>query len=453
MTSSLQGAGELRSAAINLKGKGDGALHADAAHSHAMRILLVEDDPGDAVLVQVALASQPPPRLTHVTCLADAVSPIQRSKGFDVILLDLSLPDSHGDSTVTAIRAAYPTVPIVVLTGLDDVATEDAIVQAGAQDYLVKGTFEDQALRRAIRHAIVRQRLEQRILESESAHRKLVNLAPDAIIVASAQRVVSSANPAAARMFGCDSPAAMIGLHLDGFLPDAPALLDASLTSVEARGDGTAVRNGFFFPVSMAVVTLGDDSSLVLVRDITETVRLTTELRQLARTDPLTGLANRRVFAEVAEVEFLRFKRFATAAALLMIDVDHFKVVNDTHGHELGDTALTSLARILETSARGTDLAARFGGEEFVVLLAGTNALGAAETAERIREAASAIALPSPQGVLTFTVSIGVTEFCADDTGWTIAMRRADQALYDAKSAGRNRVTVIPPLSGKTSLP
>ena len=248
-------------------------------------------------------------------------------------------------------------------------------------------------------------------------------------------------------MFGCDSPETMVGLHLDAVLPDAPALLDACLTSLEARGDGTAIRNGFFFPVSMAVVTLGDDSSLLLVRDITETVRLTTELRQLARTAPLTGLANRRVFAEVAEVEFLRFKRFATPAALLMIDVDHFKKVNDIHGHELGDSALTSLAGILETSARGTDLAARFGGEEFVVLLAGTNSVGAAETAERIREAASRILIPSPQGALTFTVSIGVTEFCADDTGWTIAMRRADQALYEAKSAGRNRVTIDPPVT------
>ena len=185
MTSPSLKSGELRGAIPRENGMTDAPRHSDAGHG--LRVLLVEDDPGDAGLVQIALGSQPPPRLTHVTCLADAVSAMHRAKGFDVILLDLSLPDSQGQSTVTTIRAAYPTVPIVVLTGLDDAATEDMIVQTGAQDYLVKGTFEDQALRRAIRHAIVRQRLEQRVLESESAHRKLVNLAPAAASSVSGQ--------------------------------------------------------------------------------------------------------------------------------------------------------------------------------------------------------------------------------------------------------------------------
>jgi len=191
------------------------------------------------------------------------------------------------------------------------------------------------------------------------------------------------------------------------------------------------------------VAALGEETTLVVVRDITETVRLTSELRQLARTDPLTSLANRRVFIEAAEVEFLRFKRFATPAALLMIDVDHFKAVNDTYGHDVGDTALVALAKILETSARGTDLAARFGGEEFVVLLAGTNSPGAIDTAERIRDAVAAISIPTIVGPLCFTVSVGVTEFSSGDDDWSVAMRRADQALYEAKAAGRNRVTIV----------
>ena len=449
MTGALKAPGEQLNAPGLSRITGTEPRRAKTLAVQVLHVLLVEDDPGDAGLVQVALASSPPPRVTHVVRLADAIAPIQRAKVFDVILLDLSLPDSFGHSTVTAIRAAYPSVPIVVLTGLDDAATEDMIVQAGAQDYLVKGTFDDQSLKRAIRHAIVRQKLEQRILESESAHRKLVNLAPDAIIVASPQRIIASANPAAARMFGCDSPEMMIGIRIDAFLPDAPALMDRCRMSAEARGDGTAVRNGFFFPVSMAVAALGEETSLVVVRDITETVRLTSELRQLARTDPLTGLANRRVFIEAAEVEFLRFKRFATPAALLMIDVDHFKAVNDTYGHDVGDTALVALAKILETSARGTDLAARFGGEEFVVLLAGTNSPGAIDTAERIRDAASAIAIPTNIGTLAFTVSVGVTEFSPDDADWSVAMRRADQALYEAKTAGRNRVMIVAPPTTK----
>ncbi len=112
--------------------------------------------------------------------------------------------------------------------------------------------------------------------------------------------------------------------------------------------------------------------------------RLARDLNELARTDPLTGLANRRAFSEVAEAELGRCRRFGVSATVLMIDVDHFKMINDIHGHEAGDRVLASLATVLKTMARTTDFPSRFGGEEFVVLLVGTDLSGASEMAERI---------------------------------------------------------------------
>lgn len=403
--------------------------------SKVLSVLLVEDDPGDALLVEMALSSC---RVTRAGTLKEAIEARDLSGDFDVILQDLSLPDSRGFKTVASMRWAYPATPIIVLTGLDDPELEHKLVVFGAQDYLVKGGFDDKGLMRAIRHAILRQALERRLVESETEHRTLVNLAPDAIMVVSAEHRIVSANPAAVRMFGA---AELIGMALDAHLPDAPPLLDGH--DGEIRADGLAVAGTASFPVSMAVAPLGDGRSVIMVRDISEWVSLTRELRQLARTDPLTGIANRRVFAEAAEGEFQRSRRFGTGAALLMIDIDHFKRVNDTYGHQAGDEALIAFAQTLSLAARATDLPARFGGEEFVLLLPGTDLSGSVETAERLRESAASIRIPSAAGAFSFTISIGASSFAEDDDGWNAAQRRADSALYRAKESGRNRVVAM----------
>ena len=179
-----------------------------------------------------------------------------------------------------------------------------------------------------------------------------------------------------------------------------------------------------------------------VTQDITEMVRLTQDLKELARTDSLTGLANRRAFIEAAETEFQRRERFGSASSMLMIDIDHFKRVNDTCGHEVGDKALVCLAAVLKTMARATDLPARFGGEEFVFLLVGTDLSGAMEMAERIRKAVAQIVVASSSGDLGITVSIGGASFEAEDEDWSDVMCRADKAMYRAKEQGRNRVAV-----------
>lgn len=163
-------------------------------------------------------------------------------------------------------------------------------------------------------------------------------------------------------------------------------------------------------------------------------------LSELAHTDDLTGLFNRRACEQHLWREWQRVQRSGAALSVLMIDVDHFKAVNDQHGHAVGDQVLQQLARQIQGSAREIDVVARLGGEEFAVLLPDTGASSAAGVAERIRQQVMAAQGMPVAGV---TVSIGVATLQAEETHGSL-QHRADQALYMAKTRGRNRVVSAP---------
>jgi len=171
-----------------------------------------------------------------------------------------------------------------------------------------------------------------------------------------------------------------------------------------------------------------------------ELLMANTKLEQLATTDPLTGIANRRKMTDTIAAELERAARFGHPLSVLMVDVDYFKRVNDTHGHEVGDRTIVAMANVLMASLRTIDTAARFGGEEFVVLMPETDEAVAAIAAERLREAASAVRLTADDGSLVaITVTIGVSSARPDDSPSTLLVR-ADKALYRGKKEGRNRV-------------
>ncbi len=212
------------------------------------------------------------------------------------------------------------------------------------------------------------------------------------------------------------------------------------------RPDGTVRQTLFHFipDISPDDVVQG---YVEVIFDMTETKLMNAELekaanvlRELAQTDPLTGLSNRRMLDKTIEAEFQRYKRFGSTTAVLMIDIDHFKRVNDTWGHMAGDRALVALAHTIQTTLRATDLATRYGGEEFVVLLVATGADGATAMAERIRYAVTQIAVPVASGEFGFTISIGVASFNDKDKDWSEVISRADHRLYLAKECGRNKV-------------
>lgn len=159
-----------------------------------------------------------------------------------------------------------------------------------------------------------------------------------------------------------------------------------------------------------------------------------------ARIDPLTGLLNRRAFTELAEREIKRARRFDHPLSLIAIDLDRFKSINDGHGHAVGDSVLEDFGRVVSAQLRSLDIIARLGGEEFVVMLPGTDLEGAFHVAERMRQGVADHALPLQAGELRYTASFGVAGFEPRQPGLERWLARADAALYQAKGNGRNRV-------------
>jgi diguanylate cyclase (GGDEF)-like protein/PAS domain S-box-containing protein len=269
----------------------------------------------------------------------------------------------------------------------------------------------------------------------------------------------SYVSPASKRLLGYD-PAELLGSSVMEtiYAEDRPTLEAAfrKLRTGECKEVTTSFRcthrDGSVIWIEAALRIAEDpltgrpDGIVAVSRDITERKRLETQLTELARTDGLTELANRRTFDEALVLEVRRASRQSTALSLILIDVDRFKLYNDTFGHPAGDECLRAVAGALDAVVgRPGDLVARYGGEEFVLLLPATDASSAMVVAEKARAAIEALAIPhganQPSGIVTISVGVatGISTPAAGgiDQGWLV--QAADAALYRAKSEGRNR--------------
>jgi diguanylate cyclase (GGDEF)-like protein len=170
--------------------------------------------------------------------------------------------------------------------------------------------------------------------------------------------------------------------------------------------------------------------------------RLFQEVQKLAITDPLTGAYNRRQLFDLGQREFNRSHRFERPLSVIFLDIDRFKVVNDTYGHATGDLVLRVLTQRIEDTVREIDILARYGGEEFVVLLPETNCAAAQGVAERLRNVVGHKPIPTEHGDVIITISIGITETSSDIQDFPSLVARADAAMYDAKHAGRDRIGI-----------
>jgi diguanylate cyclase (GGDEF)-like protein len=173
--------------------------------------------------------------------------------------------------------------------------------------------------------------------------------------------------------------------------------------------------------------------------------RMLRRLEELATTDGLTGLLNKRAMIEIAEQKLSAARRFQRRLSVLVADIDHFKKVNDTHGHDAGDVIIKGLGEMLRRAKRTTDAVARFGGEEFVIICEETDARGAVLLAERVREELGRATFHAPgkdgSAAIQVTCSMGIATYPEDGTTWDELFKAADEALYGSKRAGRNRVT------------
>lgn len=178
------------------------------------------------------------------------------------------------------------------------------------------------------------------------------------------------------------------------------------------------------------------------VRDLISAEQERYALYDLAMSDPLTKALNRRAFFKLSEREVGRANRYGTNLATMMVDIDHFKRVNDTYGHAVGDEVLERLVRVFTDGTRDEDIVGRLGGEEFAILLPETDIQRALTVADRLRQAASALSFESPKGDFSITISIGLSEPTAGERDILAALERSDSALYAAKQNGRNRIEV-----------
>ena len=302
----------------------------------------------------------------------------------------------------------------------------------------------------------------KRLLEVEAEQRALLRNLQTGIAVHAPDASIIFSNPSAARLLGLtegqlnaktaiDPDWRVIDRHGNKMYPEDYPVNRVIATHQAVEGVVLGVERpdekGLVWLLMSAFPEFGVDGSLVKVvanfNDITQQKLLELELHQQAHIDFLTGLSNRRQFMLQAGTELARSVRYGKNLSLLMMDIDRFKEINDSHGHQIGDLVLKKLAEVCKGILREIDIIGRVGGEEFAVLLPETGEEAGAEAAERIRAAIESCTVPMSNGSpIRFNVSIGVASLSEQEHSVDVLIARADKALYQSKDAGRNRIQI-----------
>lgn len=274
------------------------------------------------------------------------------------------------------------------------------------------------------------------------ARDEVFNSLADAVLVVDSQNRVVDMNPAARNLLGAGLGQAL-GKDVYQAFPDN-AQISAMLGGQDER-PCNAVDSGQSHDLQVSALkdrrgrVLG---RLLVWRDVSERNRLLRELETLATTDPLTGAANRRHFMQSADNEIKRAARYGHDLCFVMLDVDRFKAINDRYGHHAGDEVLRVLVAVCRSFLRETDIFGRLGGEEFGMLLVETRVDKARAIAGRLLRLLADWEVQVDKEAISFTVSLGISQWRPEETSVEPVMKRADQALYQAKEAGRNQVAV-----------
>lgn len=308
----------------------------------------------------------------------------------------------------------------------------------------------------------------------EERYRALTETVIDGIITIDKEEFIVFCNPAAKKMFGYNDE--IIGNNVTILMPERyrqahregverylntglPGIIGKTIELVGLKKDGTE------FPVELSLsVWKSDDRCYFtgIIRDITERKRMENSLKEMNKKlenlsirDSLTNLYNRRYAYKVLESEFNRAKRYNRTLSCLMIDIDYFKHINDLYGHLFGDKVLSYFSSFLIGMTRSIDVISRYGGEEFLIILADVNMSGAVDFAERLRSAILMHKIEDKEKDIhvTLSVSIGVSSYTGHLRDKDELVHQADVALYEAKRTGRNKVCCYKPLPVKMTVP
>lgn len=285
--------------------------------------------------------------------------------------------------------------------------------------------------------------IDQMLRQDESLWHILFDNSRDGILIINVNAEIVAVNKAFSQMIGYSAEELYRLTVLDMDVGISPDSVLRSLQRITTEGVHAETvyrrKDGSLIDVEMGnnAIYLGGEKLIYCVfRDISERKKYERQLQQLLSTDPLTGALNRREFTRLMQYELERAGRYQTPVALILFDVDHFKTINDCFGHMAGDRVLTSISALMKTRLRNTDSLVRWGGEEFLVMMPDTRLPQAESVATELQAAIEQLGIAEVGRV---TASFGVTGMLAGDTQDAM-IRRADQAMYRAKAAGRNCV-------------
>ena len=417
-------------------------------------VLLVEDNAGDARLLREMLNDQGAfnTQLTHLESMGDAEKYLA-GHVVDIILLDLGLPDAQGLAAVQRAHAAAPHVPLVVLTGLDDELVAAHALQEGAQDYLIKGQIEARGLMRALRYAGERKIMEAALFEEKERAQVTLHCIADAVICTDISGNVTFLNLVAENLTGWRWQEAagrpmtevlrVLGVTSNRSDKIAQKLLLGGAPIVDLPPNCIMIRrDGLEIPIEDFVAQINDREGhatgmVIVFRDVSVARAMALQIAYSAEHDFLTGLPNRMLLNDRINQAIALAARNAKHVAVLFLDLDGFKHINDSLGHPVGDKLLQSVAKRLADCIRDSDTVSRQGGDEFVMLLSEVvQSEDAAVSARRILQAVAQSHLIG-QHDLHVTTSIGVSVYPDDGMDADTLIKNADTAMYQAKENGR----------------
>ncbi|MFQ5615751.1 MAG: diguanylate cyclase [Anaerolineales bacterium] len=419
-----------------------------------VRILIVEDN------VVIAESLRNTLNWLGYTALDVAVSGEEAIRKAAELQPDMVLMDIMLEGEMDGIEAAGQIhtrlgIPIIYTTAHSDERTLQRARVTEPYSYILK-PYNARELNSNIKIALYKHEMEQKLRASEERFRAVVETANDAIITADSRGNIVSCNSSAQVMFGY-SVDEVNGQPLTLIMPERYRKGHQNgLKRVVSGGESNIAektvewvgirKGGSEFPLELSLTTWqagGKVFFTAIVRDITKRVQAEKKLRYLAITDSLTGIFNRRHFFELAERELERARRYNRLLSIILLDIDHFKWVNDTYGHATGDQALQALTTQCQESLRESDIFARYGGEEFVILLPETDLEQAQQVAERIRKEVADLSIHTAGNTVSITISLGVASLVDREMTLDKLLARADKALYASKEGGRNRVTIF----------
>ena len=416
-------------------------------------VLLIENDLEQARLIRAMFGDQGSHSfaLTHVVRLADAETYLA-GHPVDIVLLDLGLSDPEGLEAARRARAAAPRASIVLLSSLGDEPKAIQAIHEGAQDYLIKGQIEPHKLMRALGNAVERKMNEEILTNEKDRAQATLDCIADALICTDMSGNITFLNPIASSMTGWPLAEAVGRPLTEAFRIVDPAtrkpILDpmAKAASEDLTGklplDCVLIhRDGHEAFIEDSVAPIHDSEgrvtgAVIVFRDVSVARAQSEQMIHLAEHDSLTGLPNRLLFCDRVGQAISLARRHGGRTAVLFLDLDGFKRINDSLGHAAGDEFLKSMAKRLLNCVRTPDTVSRQGGDEFVLLLQDVREpVDAAVTARRVLQAVSEVRL-ADHPELHVTASVGISVFPDDGLDAETLIRNADAAMYQAKKNG-----------------